>query len=86
MPLIDEKVAEDFSAGLHGASAVAMEHLEARVGKQTSKLRSGAKTRKSAATRERIMVAASELMTERRGTDFQMSEVSARCNMSKGAL
>lgn len=86
MSLLDEKVAGDLSAGLHGASAAAMEHLEARVGRQTSKLRASAKTRKSAVTRERIMVAASELMTERGGTDFQMSEVSARCNMSKGAL
>lgn len=45
-----------------------------------------AKTRKSAATRQRIMTAASQIMMERGNTSFQMSEVSARCNMSKGAL
>lgn len=44
------------------------------------------KTRKSQATRERIMTAASELMVEQGNTDFQMSEISARCHMSKGAL
>lgn len=49
-------------------------------------VRSSAKTRKSAATRERIMVAATELMVHHGGTDFQMSEVSARCEMSKGSL
>lgn len=32
------------------------------------------------------MTAATELMVERGNTDFQMSEVSARCQMSKGAL
>ena len=86
MPRIDEKVAEELSAGIHDASSVAMEQLQERVGKQTSRLRSSAKTRKSAATRERIMSAASDLMTERGNTEFQMSEVSTRCSMSKGAL
>ena len=50
------------------------------------RLRSDTKTRKSAATREKIMFAATELMVERNGTDFQMSEVSSRCSMSKGSL
>lgn len=86
MPRIDEKVAEELTAGIHDAGSVAMEQLQERVGKQTSRLRSSAKTRKSAATRERIMSAASDLMTERGNTEFQMSEVSTRCSMSKGAL
>lgn len=51
-----------------------------------TRLRSDAKTRKSAATREKIMQAATDLMIERGNTDFQMSEVSARCKMSKGSL
>lgn len=46
----------------------------------------GAKTSKSAATRERIMEAATDLMVERGGTGFQIGEVSERCGMSKGAL
>lgn len=46
----------------------------------------GAKTSKSAATRERIMEAATDLMIERGGTGFQIGEVSERCGMSKGAL
>ena len=48
--------------------------------------RSGTATPKSAVTREKIMAAAAELMVERGGTDFQMMEVSARCEMSKGSL
>jgi AcrR family transcriptional regulator len=45
-----------------------------------------AKTRKSARTRQRILDAARSLMIERGSDDFQMAEVSERCNMSKGAL
>lgn len=48
--------------------------------------RATSKTRKSAETRERIMQAATELMSEHGSADFQMSEVSERCNMSKGSL
>lgn len=48
--------------------------------------RAEARTRKSAVTREKIMEAAAELMVERGGTDFQMIEVSSRCEMSKGSL
>lgn len=50
------------------------------------RVRAGAKTRKSAETRERIMKAASDLMAEHGSIDFQMGEVSDRCNMSKGSL
>lgn len=48
--------------------------------------RSGTATPKSAATREKIMAAATSLMAERGSADFQMAEVSARCSMSKGSL
>lgn len=51
-----------------------------------SKLRQTSKTRKSAATKQRIIDAASDLITERGGVDFQMSEVADICDMSKGAL
>ena len=51
-----------------------------------SRIRSSSKTRKSVMTRDRIMTAASELMAERGNTNFQMSEVSERCHMSKGSL
>lgn len=50
------------------------------------RVRATSKTRKSMETRERIMRAASELMSERGSVDFQMGEVSDRCNMSKGSL
>lgn len=48
--------------------------------------RASSKTRKSQETRERIMRAATELMSEHGGIDFQMGEVSDRCHMSKGSL
>ena len=53
---------------------------------QRQRMRSTAKTRKSAGTRRRIMDAAAQLMLEQGNTAFQMSEISRRCNMSKGAL
>lgn len=86
MALLDEKTKAELTESLMKAGAQAKTSLEDRVTKQTTRLRSSAKTRKSAATRERIMAAATDLMVERGNTDFQMSEVSLRCNMSKGAL
>lgn len=86
MALLDEKTTAELAASFKKASAVAKTNLEEKVTKQTTRLRSSAKTRKSAATRERIMAAATEIMVERGNTDFQMSEVSTRCKMSKGAL
>lgn len=53
---------------------------------RTERPRADARTRKSIATRERIMAAAADLMSERGATDFQMSEVSERCGLSKGSL
>lgn len=55
-------------------------------GGQASPRNPSVKTPKSVATRRRIMRAASDIMVERGSTDFQMSEISARCEMSKGAL
>lgn len=48
--------------------------------------RADSKTRKSLATRQRIMDAAAKLMVEQGNTAFQMSEISRMCGMSKGAL
>lgn len=50
------------------------------------RVRSTTKTQKSADTRRRIMDAAASLMVERGNTTFRMSEISQRCDMSKGAL
>lgn len=55
-------------------------------GSQVGSRNPSVKTPKSVATRRRIMRAASDIMVERGSTDFQMSEISARCEMSKGAL
>lgn len=43
-------------------------------------------SRKSQATRARIMQSATEFISERGSTDFQMNEISERCDLSKGAL
>ena len=60
--------------------------VERKVARDRTRIRAVAKTRKSAATRGRIMAAASELMAERGTTEFQMSEVAERVGISKGAL
>lgn len=41
---------------------------------------------KSQATRARIMQTATDFISERGSTDFQMNEISERCNLSKGSL
>lgn len=51
-----------------------------------TRVRSTGPTRKSAATREKIMDAAAAMMEERGGVDFQMAEIAERCGMSKGSL
>ena len=43
-------------------------------------------SRKSQATRARIMQTATDFISERGSTDFQMNEISDRCELSKGAL
>ena len=50
------------------------------------RLHTEVRTRKSAATKRRIMQTAEEIISERGNTVFKMSEVSRRCGMSKGAL
>lgn len=86
MSLLDENMTSELANSLKKASGAARTTLEETVTRQITRLRSSTKTRKSAATRERIMAAATSLMVERGNTDFQMSEVSSRCKMSKGAL
>ena len=86
MGLLDENTATGIARSVRDAHEAAKEAVEDVVSRQATRLRSDIKTRKSAATRERIMAAATELMIESGGTDFQMSEVSSRCNMSKGSL
>ena len=86
MSLLDKDVTEDIARGIRTVHEAAKGGIETAAARGATRLRSGAKTRKSAATREKIMAAATELMVERGNTDFQMSEVSARCQMSKGAL
>ena len=82
--LDDGKVSGELERGVRRVRAAKSGLEEAARGRVRA--RSDAKTRKSAATREKIMAAATELMVENNGTEFQMSEVSARCHMSKGSL
>lgn len=86
MGLVNEKTAAEIADGVRVAKSVAQSALGEQMERRKQRIKSVSKTRKSRATRERIMTAASELMVERGNTDFQMSEVSARCHMSKGAL
>lgn len=86
MGLVNEKTAAEIADGVRAAKSAAQSALGEQMERCKQRIKSVSKTRKSRATRERIMTAASELMVERGNTDFQMSEVSARCNMSKGAL
>lgn len=86
MGIINEQAAVEVAGAARAMRGVAHGVVEGQVERTRQRLRSSSKTRKSAATRERIMTAASELMAEHGSTDFQMSEVSDRCRMSKGAL
>lgn len=86
MGLVNEKTAAEIADGVRAAKSAAQSALGEQMERRKQRIKSVSKTRKSRATRERIMTAASELMMERGNTDFQMSEVSARCHMSKGAL
>lgn len=63
-----------------------MERKQSDVSSGGERVRSTIKTKKSAATRKRIMDAASAIMMERGNTAFRMSEISQGCDMSKGAL
>ena len=86
MALVNEKTAAEIADGVRAAKRAAQSALGEQMERRKQRIKSVSKTRKSRATRERIMTAASELMVERGNTDFQMSEGSARCHMSKGAL
>lgn len=86
MPIIDEETAAEVAEVARAVKSAAQEVVGEQVERHKARRRSSSKTRKSVATRERIMTAASQLMVEHGSTDFQMSEVSARCHMSKGAL
>ncbi|MGN0071035.1 MAG: TetR/AcrR family transcriptional regulator [Atopobiaceae bacterium] len=65
------------------------EAIQKKIASQKKQLKTAGsrmKTRKSTRTRQRIIDAAKEIIDEKGTTNFQMSEVAARCNMSKGAL
>lgn len=79
-----EKAADIIERSLD-ASARVQKAVGRALGQQ-HRMRSSIKTSKSMATRKRIMEAATDLMQQRGGMGFQMSEVSDRCHMSKGAL
>ena len=86
MALLNDEAAQELVGNVKAATSATREAVEERLAKSRDRLRSQAKTRKSAQTRQRIMDAASDLMMERGNTNFQMSEVSDRCQMSKGSL
>jgi AcrR family transcriptional regulator len=86
MALINEEGAAELVGTVRAARNKAHDMVGEQLAQGRERLRSSSKTRKSVKTRQRIMEAASELMVERGNTGFQMSEVSDRCQMSKGSL
>lgn len=86
MGRLDDGATGEVAQGIRQARAAVRGGIEERVARHGAQLRATAKTRKSAATHERIMAAAYRLMNEYGGSSFQMSEVSALCGMSKGSL
>lgn len=86
MALINEEGAAELVGTVRAVRNKAHDMVGEQLAQGRERLRSSSKTRKSVKTRQRIMEAASELMVERGNTGFQMSEVSDRCQMSKGSL
>ena len=86
MALMRDDATTELVGGVRAARSAAHELVGDQLARGKARLKSSSKTRKSALTRKKIMTAASELMAERGNTNFQMSEVSDRCHMSKGAL
>ncbi|EPD77828.1 MULTISPECIES: TetR/AcrR family transcriptional regulator [Atopobiaceae] len=76
---------EEAGAHIVAAHAQAHELVHDAVVAVTHK-RAENRTKKSIETRRRIMSEATKIMTERGNTDFKMSEVSSRAQLSKGAL
>jgi AcrR family transcriptional regulator len=74
------------ASGLAGQVEAVRKAAKQAVRARAVKVHYANKTSKSERTRARILKAASELIVESGGTDFQMSEVADRCEMSKGAL
>ena len=60
MSLLDKDVTEDIARGIRTVHEAAKDGIETAAARGATRLRSGAKTRKSAATREKIMAAATE--------------------------
>lgn len=86
MNILDDDMTAKLVQDAQRMREAAKDVMEQKVATTGARLRSDVKTRKSAATREKIMEAATQIMVERGSTDFQMSEVSARCKLSKGSL
>ena len=86
MAFTDESHSIDLVGEARRARNELHEHMEERMARQQARLRATAKTRKSADTRSRIMSTAAQVILEQGNTAFQMSEISRRCGMSKGAL
>ncbi len=86
MSLLNDERASELVGEVRAARSAAHELVGKQISRSRERIRSSSKTRKSMRTKERIMHAASELMAERGNTNFQMSEVAERCQLSKGSL
>lgn len=85
-PHFDLHVTQAHTKQAHAKVESLAEKMHERVRTQVAEVVPKRKTPKSARTRQKIVEAATELIEERKSTDFQMSELARRCMMSKGAL
>jgi len=86
MSLINENSVESLAHEIHAVREAAHQDIHEKITRSRKRLGGTSRTSKSAATRERIMDVAATIISERHTTNFQMSEISERCQMSKGAV
>lgn len=77
---------KELAAELTGQVEAARQAVRHAAKERVARVHGVSKVSKSERTREKILRAAGDLIVERGNTDFQMSDVADRCNMSKGAL
>lgn len=81
-----QDIAAELSSQVEAARKAVRQVAKDAAIQHAARVQHARKATKSERTREKILQAAADLIVERGNTDFQMSEVAERCNMSKGAL
>ena len=86
MSLLDKDVTEDIARGIRTVHEAAKDGIETAAARGATRLRSGAKTGGSRRPRAKSWQPPPSSWSSVGNTDFQIGEVSARCQMFKGAL